>query len=293
MKPYFRHKEKECDGFFHEPETQEHIEGKIMLFNWIRNIEGIENCILEAFIPETRQRPDIYFECNGNRYVIEYQCSPISSEFLERRELYKLAGINDIWILGVEKYIKEHDRSFFKQKVIESHIETYLNVKSKILIFNENVIRGHLPFKKIELKNKMEMYLQEMSFDCIRGSIIPNLDYIDSCILKDKEKYESNSEKFIREEKIREIANYVYSIAKNNNENINYYGESRYYCCCITIKEKLPLTIFFKDGTIEVCRRRERYNKYSRYYKIDTLQFSEVDQNEVIKFLKKYIKMEG
>lgn len=38
ISPYFRHKEKnkECEGIYYEPETEEHIKGKIMLYNWLQ-----------------------------------------------------------------------------------------------------------------------------------------------------------------------------------------------------------------------------------------------------------------
>ncbi|MBD1379193.1 competence protein CoiA [Metabacillus arenae] len=102
--PYFRHVGKECSEYYSESETEEHRNGKRVLYDWISKQAGVTNCKLEYWIPETKQRPDIYFEYGGKRFVIEYQCTPIASEFLLRRELYKLAGINDIWILGTEKY---------------------------------------------------------------------------------------------------------------------------------------------------------------------------------------------
>jgi competence CoiA-like predicted nuclease len=104
VSPYFRHKEKDCSGYFTEPETDEHKQGKVQLYNWIKNQEGIINCKLEAWIPKTKQRPDIYFEKNGQKFVIEFQCTPISTEYKQRRELYKLNNITDIWVLGKEKY---------------------------------------------------------------------------------------------------------------------------------------------------------------------------------------------
>ena len=109
VSPYFRHKDKDCGGYYTEPETDEHKEGKTKLYNWLKNQPGIENLQLEAWIPETKQRPDIYFEQNGKRYVIEYQCTPIASEYLKRRELYKLNNITDIWVLGEEKYNLYYD----------------------------------------------------------------------------------------------------------------------------------------------------------------------------------------
>lgn len=132
VSPYFRHKEKssECDGIYHESETEEHIKGKTAIYKWLLSIKdecGIENIHLEYYIKETRQKPDIYFEQNGERYAIEYQCTPIATEFLERRELYKLAGIKDIWVLGCDKYTG--------RKVIEEYVDVKFDAKFNHMTF--------------------------------------------------------------------------------------------------------------------------------------------------------------
>lgn len=91
---------EECDDGYAESETEEHIKGKIDLYEWIKTQKEVSDVILEGWIPETKQRPDIMFKYNNIQYVIEFQCTPISSEYIERHDLYMAAGINDIWILG-------------------------------------------------------------------------------------------------------------------------------------------------------------------------------------------------
>lgn len=158
VSPYFRHVGKECNGYYSESETEEHKQGKMMLYEWIKGQTGVINCTLEAWIPETKQRPDIYFEYNGNRYVIEFQCTPIASEFLLRRELYRLAGIKDIWILGTEKYsikINEfgepvHENRYKKiEKELESEGSVYFDVRRKVLICNSVLIKMDKDLKKL------------------------------------------------------------------------------------------------------------------------------------------------
>lgn len=105
----------ECEDKYSETETEEHLNGKRDLFEWIKKQPCVTDAILEGWIPETKQRPDIMFKFNGKQYVIEYQCSPIASEYIERHELYQAAGINDIWILGAEKYLKSNMREKFIQ----------------------------------------------------------------------------------------------------------------------------------------------------------------------------------
>lgn len=136
VSPYFRHKEKnQCEDRYSEPETQEHINGKRDLYEWIKNQKGVSDAMLEGWLPETKQRPDIMFKYNGEQYVIEYQCSPIASEYIERHELYKAGGIKDIWILGTDKYIeKDEIGNKFREKVIESHTNYYYDSEFKLLM---------------------------------------------------------------------------------------------------------------------------------------------------------------
>ena len=116
--PYFRHMDKtECEDKYSESETEEHLNGKRDLFEWIKKQNGVTNAVLEGWIPETKQRPDIMFEYGDKKYVIEYQCSPIATEYVERHDLYKASGITDIWICGVEKYLKNNMRKKFLQDV--------------------------------------------------------------------------------------------------------------------------------------------------------------------------------
>ena len=85
------------------------------MFEWIKKQNGVTEAVLEGWIPETKQRPDIMFKYNGKKYVIEYQCSPIATEYVERHELYKASGIIDIWICGIEKFLQKNMRQKYLQ----------------------------------------------------------------------------------------------------------------------------------------------------------------------------------
>ena len=144
ISPYFRHKDKEgCDIRFSEPETEEHIKGKTYLYNWLRKNKSISDLVLEGWLPETHQRPDIMFIYNNEQYVLEFQCSPISSEYLERHELYRAANIHDIWILGTEKYNLDF-KGRTRAKVIESYTDIYLDVNKKKFNIGKNEIISKL-----------------------------------------------------------------------------------------------------------------------------------------------------
>lgn len=136
VSPYFRHRRNiSCTSLFSEPETEEHIVGKRDLFEWIKKQDGVTNPVLEGWMPETKQRPDIMFEYNGMKCVIEYQCSPIASEYIKRHELYQAANIRDIWICGTSKYLGENKRL----KELEKAACLYYDTKNKYIYKLENI----------------------------------------------------------------------------------------------------------------------------------------------------------
>ena len=156
--PYFRHMDKnECEDRFSESETEEHLNGKRDLFEWIKKQNGVTNAVLEGWIPETKQRPDIMFEYGDKKYVIEYQCSPIATEYVERHDLYKAVGIIDIWILGTEKYLELGMR----EKYIEQYSVGFYNYKLKNFIIGKYTTLNDFLNKTLarnSLKDKMLSY---------------------------------------------------------------------------------------------------------------------------------------
>lgn len=158
--PYFRHMDKnECEDRFSESETEEHLNGKRDLFEWIKKQNGVTNAVLEGWIPETKQRPDIMFEYGSRKYVIEYQCSPIATEYVERHELYRASGIIDIWIAGYEKYFKPNAR----HKYLEDYIEGYYNPTNHNYKIGLNTEQGN--FVHTIKTSKNEFPLRSFSFE--------------------------------------------------------------------------------------------------------------------------------
>ncbi|MEH7239258.1 competence protein CoiA [Bacillus sp. JJ1562] len=84
-----------------EPESEYHLEGKRQLYQWFQS-QGFD-VILEPFLPEISQRPDLLVTTQNKRYAIEYQCSQIDYPlFKKRSDSYKNEGIVPIWILGAK-----------------------------------------------------------------------------------------------------------------------------------------------------------------------------------------------
>lgn len=168
--PYFRHKDKNmCEAKYIESETQEHLKGKRDLFRWIKNMPGTYDVVLEGWVPGTKQRPDIMFKYDSEQYVIEYQCTPIASEYFERHSLYQAAGIKDIWILGAKNYFEEYyiGRSRKRLNTIETFANTlYYDTDLKMLMM---AVHDCL-IKKIP--NKKFLYYKKYRYDNNKNNFI-------------------------------------------------------------------------------------------------------------------------
>lgn len=164
--PYFRHKEKtDCLDYFSETETEEHINGKTKLYKWLLSISeevGLKNIKLEHYIKEAKQKPDIYFEKDEKRFVIEYQCTPIATEYLVRHELYQKQGIIDIWVLGCKKY---GDIWNGKRKIQENN-NHYDSQTDTFYFKNIDLITGfkYYPLKKAKIYNLKDLCFQNDNF---------------------------------------------------------------------------------------------------------------------------------
>jgi competence CoiA-like predicted nuclease len=160
---HFAHeKGSDCVYTYYENETKYHAYGKTILYKWAKQLQNILNIKLEAWIPETRQRPDLYIQTeDGSKIVIEYQCQPITvKEYKERHELYKLAGIKDVWILGTENY--DIDNSDNEIEVGEFYSDVYAG---DIRNFRNYKYKCKLNSFELELKNNNSYLYYLNAFD--------------------------------------------------------------------------------------------------------------------------------
>lgn len=99
IRPHFAHFQNEaCEGFS-EGETDEHVNGKLHLKEWIESLGyKVE---LEAYLSELKQRPDLLIHVEDRRIALEFQCSFIPiQKTIERSNGYLEAGYEVIWVLG-------------------------------------------------------------------------------------------------------------------------------------------------------------------------------------------------
>ena len=270
--PYFRHKEKgQCEDFYSEPETEEHINGKKDLFEWIKTQDGVTDAILEGWIPETHQRPDIMFKYEGSQCVIEYQCTPIASEYLKRHDLYHATGIVDIWILGMDNY------NGTRGKVIEEFAFGYYNVKNKVLSLSNIKL-------KINEFNKL------------------SLNYIIKKVGEHEENLElRRRERTLKKIKIQYVINNYYIVVKNLNNFFQrvckfelVHKKSNYYIlkiyCDFRNEHINNLTIFINYNSFDVCFYDFNSCSYQNIYTVKYDNFNlDAFQKMIVLFINRHI----
>lgn len=230
---YFRHLAgSECEGGeYSEKDTEEHNNGKIALYNWLNNQNDVVNLKIEKWIPETKQRADIYFEYNNEKYAVEFQCTSITN-MKERTELYKLNNINVIWVLGIKNYDNlENNRRTFKEleKDIKRMYDIIYYLDGDVLYKMYNI----LPKFDLAKRNNPAPYKTMFNFEY--ESINLNDLNINNFIIKEKEEFD--------------VFDYITkSIDKINESIIN----DNKYTICILSEDEIQWGIKLnRDGDIK------------------------------------------
>lgn len=304
--PYFRHKEKaNCTDKYSEPETEEHIKGKIILYKWLCSLKNVSDVILEGWIAESHQRPDIMFKIGDKQFVIEFQCSPIATEYNERHKLYETAGIIDIWIIGKEKYTG--------YKYIASQTYYQLNIQTSKLKITKSYKQVASYFK--HLIGFIDIDNFEINGD--EKCLLLNEKIISEYMEEDRKQKEiERQEQLLSQGKMLSIQtmveelNSIYSQVKNNCV-FKYEGRcsSSPYISKITFKSDIvEYTVFFiKEEGIDVCitdfykkpyfgwssKRyttvKKGYSDCIKHIKIDGIKYNEFDITAVKKYIHDYI----
>ncbi|MFC7394121.1 competence protein CoiA [Scopulibacillus cellulosilyticus] len=103
---HFSHRHLEPCPYDHEPESMNHLLGKKHLYYWL--IKHQLEPHLEKYLPQLKQRPDLFLPLNPLPVAIEYQCASIPISLLNERTLgYFHDHIKPIWILGENRLRKK------------------------------------------------------------------------------------------------------------------------------------------------------------------------------------------
>lgn len=109
---HFAHKQRQSCSDEAEGETTYHIEGKKLLYEWLK-MQGLQ-VSLEPYLQDAKQRPDLLLKSANKNYAIEFQCAKISPEiFLKRTMTYQTHHYTPIWILGGNQ-LKRLKENFFQ-----------------------------------------------------------------------------------------------------------------------------------------------------------------------------------
>ncbi|MFB4165711.1 competence protein CoiA [Alteribacillus sp. JSM 102045] len=99
---HFAHQNKTNCFSQSEPETEEHLHGKSVLYEWLTT-KGFSP-ILEAFLPSINRKADLLFTWKTQTFALEFQCSSISTEeALQRSSDYLSIEVMPIWIYSLQR----------------------------------------------------------------------------------------------------------------------------------------------------------------------------------------------
>jgi len=147
--PHFAHKHV-CHAVT-EGETEEHLKGKKILFSWLYS--QLRQVEMEKYIPEISARPDVFAVWKNKKIAIEFQCSIIPSNDINRRtDNYQRIGIETVWIVH-QKHLRTLKNNTIK---MNEFLQSFIQLKNKNLYlfslnpsFNEFSIHTHiLPISK-------------------------------------------------------------------------------------------------------------------------------------------------
>ncbi|WP_018921496.1 competence protein CoiA [Salsuginibacillus kocurii] len=111
IRPHFAHNKSSLCLIQGEPETKEHMEGKIKLYKWVKN-HGYE-VSLEKYLPTIQRQPDIFLLTSQGKVAIEFQCSTLPAQDLTERTLdYLKQDIYPVWIFSHHHYPRRPSTSF-------------------------------------------------------------------------------------------------------------------------------------------------------------------------------------
>lgn len=137
---HFRHPSNVECTYDTEPESEEHVQGKINIYNWLRKKYPEAKVELEYKIIETNQRADvIVLFPNGEKWAFEMQCSQISGEVWKKRtNLYKQANVKDFWLVGenLHRYGKTKGEVDIKKHRLKDLPLTIFKENSWLFFFN-------------------------------------------------------------------------------------------------------------------------------------------------------------
>ena len=110
LRPHFAHIILKDCHYAYENESAQHLELKSALYRWLKHEVAVE---IEALLPDLGQIADLLVE---EKLALEVQCSSLSIQRLqERTKAYQDQGIEVLWLLGKDLWLKDKVTALQKQ----------------------------------------------------------------------------------------------------------------------------------------------------------------------------------
>lgn len=286
----------DCSFHHYKKESSEHLQAKKSLYQYFQH-KG-KNVSLE-YIFKTKnnlQIADIYI--GENNLALEYQRSVISYEVLQQRTLgYKEAGIKLIWLLDINKFVKEekfnNDILYIKYAAF---VDNFLNYKNGCVFFygydylNESICvyqiwPNHIK-KRYAFAKKWIYHLKDINFP-LECKLIP-VDKTGKLYQSDIEKYITNTLKFDKTVK-NKILSALYNQRINLTHIPNHIGIN--FLEQVLIRNNLLLWQLEMNRLVNEQKSYQSIFLYmSNYLKIvDSIYINEQTKRKIIaSLIKKY-----
>ncbi|WP_233143889.1 competence protein CoiA [Lottiidibacillus patelloidae] len=129
---HFAHQKNSSCLVEQEAETEYHLNGKILLYQWLK--KQYRQVYLEYYIRSIKQRPDILVQTEDGPVAIEFQCSNIpESHLIKRTEMYNQRNIKPLWILGSKRLKRK--KNYFQLTAMD-WLTVQFNTKPFVVYFN-------------------------------------------------------------------------------------------------------------------------------------------------------------
>lgn len=207
---HFKHVNKQDCSYDWEPETEEHLRGKVLIRNWLVKQYPEAQVEFEYKIHETSQRADVMaIFPSGEKIAFEMQCSRIQgSVWKERHNLYKSANIRDIWIIGqsVHRYGKtEGQIDTQKHQLVSLVTAIYEEMDSVFFLDTVNeTIKGLYEHNFKYWHSETILCSDEENFDLIEAKIFKKVISTDEIREDFKQWYIKKKEEELKEKRLEE-----------------------------------------------------------------------------------------
>lgn len=307
---HFSHVSK-CNYKYSEPETEEHIKGKLIIRDWLIKKYPNARVELEYKVKETNQRTDVMLIMpDGKHYAFEFQCSTITeSEWKERHELYKKANIFDFWILGSSRlnnleHILEQSKNNLEaelklsafERAIESENMYSIKVSKPLLKANIKSIY-YLDIKSSNIILMSNMYQHSKT----KRKVVPRIVNLGDLILYDgkcgtslmsksqintiKDKIENfKREKEMEETKIMDIYNNCLKTMRINEDSLPIFLRGDNIAEFTKYKDKIWKTIIFEKF---IYNKLKLVPQYPSIINIDSLSILNYFMKKIPELIKK------